>query len=306
MLYLDGDAKMVAKPATCYVAMPFGDREGRNFDAVYAHVVKPVIESLGINCIRSDEFPLVGVSQENILSAVVKSDIMIADVSVANPNVMYQLGVRHVASCGLTILMSDEPYLPSNTSNIAGMLRYSQSIEGFQDLRTKLAAAVKEGMRQKGSRSPIHRLFPELQPTISTEPCVFIGHGRNALWARVQIYLERELGVATVGYESESRVGSSIITVLEDMLTRASFAVLVLTAEDETKSGSMRARQNVVHEAGLFQGRLGFTRAIVLKQEGTENFSNIAGLQYVSFTEGHIEQTFYELRRVLDREGVIR
>ena len=108
-----------------------------------------------------------------------------------------------------------------------------------------------------------------------------------------------------MGYESESRLGSSIIAVLEGMLNRATFAVLVLTAEDETKSGSMRARQNVVHEAGLFQGRLGFKKAIVLKQEGTEDFSNIAGLQYISFSENRIDQTFYELRRVLAREGVI-
>jgi predicted nucleotide-binding protein len=35
---------------------------------------------------------------------------------------------------------------------------------------------------------------------------------------------------------------------------------------------------NVVHEAGLFQGRLGFTRAIIMLEEGCEEFSNIEGL----------------------------
>ena len=136
-------------------------------------------------------------------------------------------------------------------------------------------------------------------------PCVFIGHGRSKLWARLKVYLQDELNVATVTYESEPRTGESIVPVLEKMLDQATFAVLVLTAEDETADGSRRARQNVVHEAGLFQGRLGFKRAVLLVQDGIEEFSNVAGLQYIPFSEDKIEQAFYELQRVLKREHQI-
>lgn len=134
------------------------------------------------------------------------------------------------------------------------------------------------------------------------QPCVFIGHGRSPLWARVKMHLEDELGLATVAYESESRTGNSIVPILERMLEQATFAVLLLTAEDEGAGRGKRARQNVVHEAGLFQGRLGFKRAVLLVQEGTEEFSNVAGLQHIPFSEQNVEQTFYELRRVLVRE----
>lgn len=136
-------------------------------------------------------------------------------------------------------------------------------------------------------------------------PCVFIGHGRSKLWARLKIFLQDELSIATVTYESEPRTGESIIPVLEKMLDQATFAVLVLSAEDETADGSRRARQNVVHEAGLFQGRLGFKKAILLVQDGIEEFSNVAGLQYIPFTDDKIEQSFYELQRVLKREQQI-
>lgn len=122
-----------------------------------------------------------GVSQKAILDAIVSSDIMIADVSVANPNVMYQIGVRHVASSGPTILISDEPYLPLNTANIAGMIRYSHSVQGFEDLRAKLAAAVIDSTQHEGSHSPIHQLFPELQPTVAKEPCIFRPRAKCAL-----------------------------------------------------------------------------------------------------------------------------
>ena len=136
-------------------------------------------------------------------------------------------------------------------------------------------------------------------------PCVFIGHGRSKLWMQLKIFLEDDLKLATVTYESEPRAGESIIPILEKMLNQASFALLVLTAEDETIEGNKRARQNVVHEAGLFQGRLGFTKAIVLRQEGLEGFTNVDGLQYISFSEDKIEQTFYELQRVFKREKLV-
>jgi predicted nucleotide-binding protein len=89
------------------------------------------------------------------------------------------------------------------------------------------------------------------------------------------------------------------------MLAQASFALLVFTAEDDTAEGTRRARQNVIHEAGLFQGKLGFARAVLLVQDGVEAFSNIAGLQYLPFTGDNVEQTFYELQRVLKREGLV-
>lgn len=136
--------------------------------------------------------------------------------------------------------------------------------------------------------------------------CVFIGHGRSPLWARLEVFLEKELGLKTVSYESESRVGNSIVPVLEEMLDQGRFAVLILTAEDETASGSRRARQNVVHEAGLFQGRLGFRKAVLLIQEGLEDFTNVDGLQHIPFVADRIDQTFYELQRVLKREGLIQ
>jgi predicted nucleotide-binding protein len=134
---------------------------------------------------------------------------------------------------------------------------------------------------------------------------IFVGHGRSKLWARVKVHIESELQLKTLEFESESRVGQSVVPVLKEMLEQSAFAILILTAEDETKEGSRRARQNVIHEAGLFQGRLGFEKVVLLKQDGVEDLSNLAGLQYIPFSGENVEQTFYELGRVLKREGLI-
>lgn len=136
-------------------------------------------------------------------------------------------------------------------------------------------------------------------------PCIFVGHGRSKLWARLQVHLKDDLHLEVINYESESRVGESIVPVLEKMLAEATFAILVCTGEDDTAMGAVRARQNVIHEAGLFQGRLGFKKVVLLMQEGIEEFSNVAGLQHIPFSGERIEQTFYELGRALKRENQI-
>jgi predicted nucleotide-binding protein len=135
---------------------------------------------------------------------------------------------------------------------------------------------------------------------------IFIGHGRSQLWARLQVFLKDELELKTLSFESESRTSESIVNILKGFLDKSSFAILVLTAEDGTADGKSRARQNVIHEAGLFQGRLGFDKVIILKQEGIEEFSNIAGLQYIPFSNNNIEQTFYELQRKFKKLGMIK
>jgi predicted nucleotide-binding protein len=83
------------------------------------------------------------------------------------------------------------------------------------------------------------------------------------------------------------------------MVDKSSFATLVMTAEDEQSDGGMRARQNVIHEAGLFQGRLGFPRAILLIEEGVEEFSNVQGVQYIRFAKNNIKETFGEVLATL-------
>ena len=163
-------------------------------------------------------------------------------------------------------------------------------------------------LNENDLQNEINQMIPKTQ-TIKSEindGYVFIGHGRNKIWARLQIYLKDELKLQTMVFEDESHTSESMVPILEDFLSKAMFAVMILTAEDETAEGTVRARQNVIHEIGLFQGRVGFKKVVLLKQEGIEEFTNVSGLQYIPFKDNNIEQTFYELQRTLKREGLIK
>jgi len=74
-----------------------------------------------------------------------------------------------------------------------------------------------------------------------------------------------------------------------------------MTAEDEHADQTLHARENVIHEIGLFQGRLTFQKAIVVLEEGCTEFSNIHGLNYIHFPKGKIMAKSEEIRAVLER-----
>jgi hypothetical protein len=142
----------------------------------------------------------------------------------------------------------------------------------------------------------------EPPPPPKPKPVIFIGHGGSTLWRDLKDHLHDHHGYTIEAYETGSRAGHAIRDVLNQMLIKSSFGLLVMTAEDRQDDGSMRARQNVIHEIGLFQGRLGFSKAIVLKEEGTEEFSNLHGVQQIRFSKGNIKETFGDVLAVLKRE----
>ncbi len=134
------------------------------------------------------------------------------------------------------------------------------------------------------------------------KPVIFIGHGRSSQWRELRDHLRDLHGYPIEAYEAGARAGHTIRDILEEMASNSSFALLVLTAEDMTHESSMRARQNVIHEAGLFQGRLGFSRAIMLIEEGVEEFSNVAGVQYIRFAPERIREAFGDVLATISRE----
>ncbi len=134
---------------------------------------------------------------------------------------------------------------------------------------------------------------------------IFIGHGRSATWRDLKDFLTERLGLEYDEFNREPTAGLSTKERLLGMLGNCGFAFLVMTAEDEHADGSKHARENVIHEAGLFQGRYGFERAIILLEEGCQEYSNIAGVGQIRFPKASLKTEFEEIRRVLEREGFL-
>jgi len=134
---------------------------------------------------------------------------------------------------------------------------------------------------------------------------VFIGHGGSPLWRELKDFIVDRLKLPHEEFNRVPVAGITNVARLSEMLDGSTCALVVLTAEDEQNDGALHARMNVIHEVGLFQGRLGFTKAIIILEDGCEEFSNIQGLGQIRFPTGNISAAFEKIRAVLEREEII-
>ncbi len=136
----------------------------------------------------------------------------------------------------------------------------------------------------------------------SVAPTVFLGHGRSPVWRDLRDHLRDHHGYKVEAYETGARAGHTIRDIVEEMAKKSDMAFLVHSAEDELQNGEFQARPNVIHETGLFQGKLGFSRAIVLLEDGCKEFSNLSGIQQIRFSKKNIRETFGDVLATLKRE----
>gem|GEM_PF-1250614 len=189
---------------------------------------------------------------------------------------------------------------------ITGLIKGVKTDQSY----TELQAAVEKIGFSKENIDTINLAADKANPTAPKQTLppqenkkIFIGHGRNSLWREVEAYL-REENLPFESFQTNDRTGEHIIDILKGFLDNSSFAIIVVTAEDETANGTVRARQNVIHEIGLFQGRLGFDKVAILKQDEAEPFSNNDGLQHIPFPKGNIQASFHQLGLALKKAGL--
>src|SRR3954451_24061943 len=98
----------------CFVLMPFGSKPDPgggpdiDFDRIYAAAIKPGIDKAGMRPVRADEEQLGGIIHKAMFERLLVCEYAVADLTTSNPNVMYELGVRHAARPRTTLTVYAE------------------------------------------------------------------------------------------------------------------------------------------------------------------------------------------------------
>ncbi len=160
---------------TCFVVMGFGRKtdyqSGRvlDLDKSYQYIIKPAAEEAGLECKRADEIIHSGLIDVPMYEQLLVADVVIADISTANANAFYELGVRHALRPFTTITIAEDKMLfPFDVSHLA-IRKYQHLGDGIDfgevvRMKGELKTAVQTILENPGKDSPVYSFFTDLEP----------------------------------------------------------------------------------------------------------------------------------------------
>lgn len=151
----------------CFVLMPFGkkmDAAGRvtNFDSVYEKIIAPAVTRAGLEPIRADEEKIGGTIHKPMFERLMLCHYAVADITGANPNVFYELGIRHAMRPRSTVIVFAEgTVLPFDIALVRGISYKTDGAGEPVGLDTTLEAIADQLTAARGNPhddSPIFQL----------------------------------------------------------------------------------------------------------------------------------------------------
>jgi hypothetical protein len=159
----------------CFVLMPFGTKPAAagatiDFDAVYRELIRPAVEAAGLEPLRADEEMTGGVIHKPMFERLILCDFAVADLTTANANVFYELGVRHAVRPWSTVLLFAEggTQLPFDVAPLRAIpyrLTPGGTPDGPETTQGLISRRLQEA-RNESADSPIFQLvegFPDIQ-----------------------------------------------------------------------------------------------------------------------------------------------
>jgi hypothetical protein len=152
--HFDESPSGMESPISCFVIGPIGDKQApfgsderlryEQSMEVWDYVIKPACDALGIEPVRADMIAQPGEITEQMFQHLRHDDLVIADVTGGNANVMYEPGLRHTTN-GLTIQLGERERHPFDITVIR-TIRFNRTETGLVEARTALQQAITAGL----------------------------------------------------------------------------------------------------------------------------------------------------------------
>src|SRR5215475_3871146 len=159
--------------ALCFVDMPFGQKPDLksgvvvDFDQIYNDAIKPAIEECGLQALRGDEERTGGIIHGAMFARLLLAEFVVADLTLANANVFYELGIRHAAKPFTTVpIFANISALPFDVALVRAVgyrLENGKLTEpAEQKLKSELAKRLCDAMKDAATDdSPLFQLIPK-------------------------------------------------------------------------------------------------------------------------------------------------
>lgn len=143
----------------CFVITPIGPQGSeirRATDGLLDSVIRPALDGQDFLIVAAHEIDVLGSITLQVMEHIIYDDLVIANLTGLNPNVMYELGVRHAAAKPVIILAEQGTNLPFDVAE-QRTLFFTNDFQGVQELSPKLRLVIETAITQPEIDNPVYR-----------------------------------------------------------------------------------------------------------------------------------------------------
>ncbi|TCT42625.1 hypothetical protein EDB29_102463 [Vibrio crassostreae] len=151
--------EQVQKVKKCFIVTPIGADNSdtrRHADGIIDAVIEPVCKALGLEVVVAHRIDTPGSITTQVIEHVLNDELVIANLSELNPNVMYELGLRHCARKPVISLAVDGTRLPFDISDERTIF-YKNDMAGVVVLKDRLQTLAVEALNDEEPDNPVYR-----------------------------------------------------------------------------------------------------------------------------------------------------
>ncbi|HTD15918.1 MAG TPA: hypothetical protein VK673_12100 [Chthoniobacterales bacterium] len=243
---------------TCFVIAPIGEPETetrKRSDKLLKHIIAPTVRKCGYaDAIRADALEQPGIITKQVLKHIVSDDLVIADLSGHNPNVFYELALRHAIKKPLVQMIQKPETLPFDVAMMRTVRFDIPDLDNVEQIKADLEKQIRHFEQNpddvdspisetlnietlKGSPKTQERALGELLSTITEMFTVLLDIQRRVSPPERPYLPNETVGVPTV-YASPAPVRSEVLKVVAAMAPPKEAAPH--PAPVETKRGTTR------------------------------------------------------------------
>ncbi|AEB59464.1 hypothetical protein [Ectopseudomonas mendocina] len=151
----------------CFYVTPIGEQgsiERKHSDLFLSYIVEPAISSLGLTVVRADQIEKAGMITSQIIEHLIKAKLCVVDLSFHNPNVFYEMALRHSTNLPVVQICRQSDRIPFDVNQVRTIMIDDSDIYSLipklETYRSEIATQA-TGALEGDTSNPISVFFPD-------------------------------------------------------------------------------------------------------------------------------------------------